>query len=223
MSAQTKTDNNPKALQAKIDLRRRVLEHVKPARVFEGFCGPRGEMSPVYESTATVEHHVGCDVRFDFPDRRRRYVGDCHRVMRAIDLSQFNVFDLDAYGSPWEAAIILAARRRWAPGELGAVLLTDGSGRLSQFGQLPKAMAQLVGQKWVAPTNDIAAIHGSCLNAWLEKAGLVAVKRWQAVKLGSGGMVYSATVFTPRVAMKAEPPVEAPPPDKSAGRRRARA
>jgi hypothetical protein len=43
MSAETNADgavfSAEAALEKKIELRRHVLEHVNPARVFEGFCG----------------------------------------------------------------------------------------------------------------------------------------------------------------------------------------
>jgi hypothetical protein len=45
--------------------------------------------------------------------------------MRAIDLTKFNIIDLDSYGSPWEQAIIIADRRRVAPGALFDLVLTD--------------------------------------------------------------------------------------------------
>jgi hypothetical protein len=68
--------------------------------------------------------YVGVDEVYKPWDPRRRFVGDNRIVMRAVDLQPFNVFDLDAFGDPWEQLVILAARRKWAPGERGAVLLT---------------------------------------------------------------------------------------------------
>ena len=49
------------------------------------------------------------------------------RLMRAIDLKRFNVFDLDAHGSPWKQWLILLARRPMLPGERIAVILTEGT------------------------------------------------------------------------------------------------
>ncbi|HVH77139.1 MAG TPA: hypothetical protein VM755_19655 [Stellaceae bacterium] len=47
--------------------------------------------------------------------------------MRAIDLAPFNLFDFDAWGSPWEHVAILCARRPVQPGERIGLVLTDGS------------------------------------------------------------------------------------------------
>jgi hypothetical protein len=47
-------------------------------------------------------------------------------VMRAIDLQRFNLFDIDAFGSPWEQLWLVAQRRRIASGERVAFALTSG-------------------------------------------------------------------------------------------------
>jgi hypothetical protein len=140
--------------------------------------------------------HIGCDLRFDWPDQRERYVGDTHRVMRSIDLERFNVFDLDAYGSPWIAMLILLARRAWRAGELGAVVLTDGSGRKSKFSTPPHAVADLLGMRRVPPTDASAEIHAACTAEWLRRAGVRQLHRWEAVSSAAQPMVYSAVVFS---------------------------
>jgi hypothetical protein len=71
--------------------------------------------------------------------------------MRAIDLSGFNVFDFDAWGSPWSHAIVLAARRKVESGELLGVVLTEGSGLKIKMGGLPLALALLAGVKPTMP------------------------------------------------------------------------
>ena len=54
--------------------------------------------------------YVGCDLKW-YRDERLAYVADNRRVLRAIDLKPFNVFDFDAWGAPWEQVLILIARR----------------------------------------------------------------------------------------------------------------
>jgi len=127
----------------KIELRRRVLEHVKPARVLDVFCGPEGLMWA--EAWREAESYVGIDRVWKPEDERRRFVGDNLRILRAIDLAPFNVFDLDAFGSPWKHAVILAERRRWAAGERGALVLTDGGLLGSKLGGKDRGIAELVG------------------------------------------------------------------------------
>ncbi len=190
----TLTDNRPSAIAAKLEMRRRVMELVEPAHVFEGFCGPvaTGGMSEAWSGAAA---HVGCDLRYAWPDPRERYVGDTHRVMRSIDLARFNVFDLDAYGSPWTAMMILLARRSWALGEVGAVVLTDGLGRKSKFGTPPRVVAELLGMRQLPPCENSEAIHDACSHEWLRRAGLRQVQRWRATSIGPQPMIYSAVVF----------------------------
>lgn len=110
-----KTDNNPHAIKAKAELRQRVLDAVgKPAGVFDAFAGSGQMFSAVWHQ---AEHYVGCDLKW-IRDGRLMFAGDNRRVLRAVDLAPFRVVDLDSYGSPWEQAIIVADRRRVAPGEL---------------------------------------------------------------------------------------------------------
>ena len=70
--------------------------------------------------------YVGCDLKW-YRDERLAYVADNRRVLRAIDLAPFNVFDFDAWGAPWEQVLILIARRPLLPGERIGLVLTEGS------------------------------------------------------------------------------------------------
>lgn len=198
-------DNTKHSHDAKIDLRRRVLEHVEPAHVFDAFCG-LGEMyRGAWKDAAS---YVGCDERpWDPKDERRRFVADNRRVLRCLDLSAFNVFDFDAYGGPWEQLVILAARRRWRAGEVGAIVLTDGSTRKTRLGQGSHALNALIGTKTLAAfgvslssANDMADV---ALRAWYRRAGVVPRKAWIAkASAGDNGgmpaMRYTAVVFEGR-------------------------
>jgi hypothetical protein len=59
--------------------------------------------------------YVGCDPRW-FLDPRPAFVASKRAVLRCIDLGRFGFFDLDGYGSPREAALIVAGRRTVRPG-----------------------------------------------------------------------------------------------------------
>jgi hypothetical protein len=127
---------------AKIEIRRHVLDAIgREAAVFDAFAGT-GEMfrSIWHEARA----YVGCDLEWH-RDGRLAYVCDNRRVMRCIDLAPFALFDLDAHGSPWEQATILAARRPVAVGERVGIVLTEGSGLNLKTGKLGNALGQLVG------------------------------------------------------------------------------
>lgn len=66
-------------------------------------------------------------------------------VLAAVDLSGFNLFDFDAYGSPWSEIGSLFRRRKMKPGEIVALVLTDGSPRRAMLGHTAKALARLAG------------------------------------------------------------------------------
>jgi hypothetical protein len=191
------THNGALALPAKVIIRDNVLAAVPTVRVFDAYCGPVGEMhARVWRKAAD---YVGVDTAWRREDVRRRYVADAALVMRAVDLSHWNVFDIDAFGSPWDLAIILAARRRWAPGELGALVLTDGSDGKMRFGGF-NAMAELVGPAYSKHVRG--DLQKSALRAWLERAGVVPEHMWNAQgysgQVGSILMNYTAVVFRGR-------------------------
>lgn len=204
-AASAKVHNAPAAIGAKVDLRTRALEWVggkDQARVFDAFAG-RGEMwRGVWRHAAG---YAGCDKTWQSSDPGRRFVGDNRLVMRAIDLAPFNVFDLDAFGSPWEQMLILAARRRWKRRERGAIVLTDGSSLNLRWGGAPKAMAQLCGisGKRLPPKESTSSvIQQTALTEWCTKAGIALKKMWRAQGNGSGKggavMVYTTVCFEGR-------------------------
>ena len=100
-----KTDNNPQAFKAKVAIRRNVLATIgSEAAVFDAFAGSGKMFSEVWKDAS---NYTGCDLKPQ-RDSRLMFCADNRRVMRVIDLSKFNVFDLDSYGSPWVQAVILA-------------------------------------------------------------------------------------------------------------------
>jgi hypothetical protein len=196
-----KVHNSPAALGAKLKMREKVLELVTPAHVFDAFCGPVGEMhGHVWHRAAS---YVGVDKEWRHEtDARRRFVADNMRVLRAIDLQPFNVFDLDAFGSPWPQMTVLLAKREWAKDEIGAVVLTDGSGMKSRFGGAESACALMAGlESAQVPSSAKSQDHlfDLALGNWLARARVKAQKMWRSDSRGSGKggmrMLYAAVVF----------------------------
>jgi hypothetical protein len=140
--------NNKRALAAKVAIRRSVAEAVgAPVHVFDAFAGAGELYRDVWRDAAAS--YTGCDKRY-FRDGRRVFVADNRRVLRAIDLAPFNVFDLDAYGCPWEQAVIIAARRKFAEGERVGIVVTEGNGANYKNGVVPVAVRSLTGLKHFA-------------------------------------------------------------------------
>lgn len=194
-----KSDNGRHAKKAKIELRELALSMVPRASVFDAFSG-LGEMYMAVWHRA--DRYLGCDAREWSPaEPHRRLVADNRAALRCLDLAAFNVFDLDAYGSPWEQAAIVATRRRWAPGERGAVLLTDGSDMKLRFGgRLPASIAWYVGTSHASSGAQTAeTMQAFLLSAWCERAGVKPLRcaRAQGRSGDAGNLVmrYTALVF----------------------------
>lgn len=192
-----KADNAERGLSAKVDIRRRVLEAVTPGKavVFDAFAG-RGVMwSHVWKDAAG---YVGCDERDWFRDERCCFVADNRRVLRAIDLAPFTVFDLDAYGSPWEQALIIAARRRVAKGERLGLIITEGTSLHTRFSSLPHALRQAAGLN-PAVADGAGRLHDELIARALlgvvRRLRCTVVRQWRAASTTGAQVRYIGTVL----------------------------
>jgi hypothetical protein len=181
-----KTDNASSATTAKVAIRSNVLQHIgDETHVFDAFAG-EGHMHAAVWIRATS--CTGCDERF-FRDDRLAYVADNRRVLRTIDLARINIFDLDAYGSPWEQAVIIARRRSLQPGERLGLVITDGSGMKIKMGGVPRALQLLSGMKarpGLAKGSAQTELIGRALRSAARIMGGELTKQWIAEgKLGS--------------------------------------
>lgn len=188
-------DNHSAGYTGKVSVRNHVLETIgaDKAHVFDAFAGAGSMHKAVWSKAAS---YVGCDEKFFF-DRRSAYVGDNKIVMRSIKLEPFNVFDLDAYGSPWEQAIIVARRRPVRPLDRIGFVLTEGSTIALRFTRTPPALAEIA--KIPRNASGISRSAKDVVN--LAIAGLCRemncrlVKRWQAERSGGSRMTYIGLVL----------------------------
>lgn len=69
-------------------------------------------------------------------------MGDNRKVMKGLDLSQFDLIDLDAFGCPWEQLAICAQK---APG-----VLVTATHIIVTLGPVPKQLLQMAGlpEEW---------------------------------------------------------------------------
>ena len=190
-----KTDSTPAARAAKVTIRDNVLRSIGAARaqVFDAFAGA-GEMHDAVWAGAAS--YVGCDLQF-YRDDRMAFVADNLRVLRAIDLSPFNVFDFDAYGSPWEQCVILAARRPLEPGERLGLVLTEGSGLDMRLRGLPGVMAHLAGMHPHASgaSRSPDEIIDRCIVGLTRRMQATVERRWQATGKSGTAMRYIGLVL----------------------------
>jgi hypothetical protein len=202
-----KRDNHPAALKAKVDLRLRVAAEIEKPRVLDLFCG-RGEMYRAAWRDVAIEY-VGCDSRPWLPTDPPRFVADNRRLLRSLDIGRFNIFDLDAYGAPWEQLELLAHWRQWNVGERGGLVVTDGGIAYGRFGGMPKALARLVGSEKSGRKTTVASLEGARNNhdlgiqAWAKKSRVEIIKKWTASipstgRYGTANCSYEGFVFEGR-------------------------
>lgn len=163
------------------------------ARVFDAFAGSGRMHHQVWNQAS---HYVGCDLKW-YPDERIAYVADNRRVMRAIDLNRFNLFDFDAYGNPWEQCLILAARRKVAPGEKIGIVLTDGSALKMKLGSMPIALKKIAGLR--DNVAGAARLQDSLIDRAIvnlaKSLNCKILKRWQATGKTGAAVVYTGLVL----------------------------
>lgn len=190
-----KDNNNAAATEAKAAIRAHVLANIgaENARVFDAFAGA-GEMHKRVWNRAAA--YVGCDQTW-YRDDRECFVADNRLVMRAIDLGLFNIFDLDAWGSPWEQVLIVAARRKLQKGERIGLIITEGAGKTVKLGGVPSALQKLTGLKGRLSGANKAhdEIIDMALAAVCDRMGAGIARRWQAKGKTGASMRYIGLVL----------------------------
>lgn len=91
---------NNARIDAKIEVRKKTIDIIgcDNARVLEIFCGSGEMYDAVWKDAA---YYVGID-KIKFFDNRKTICGDADKALRIVDLNQFNIIDIDAYGSPYD-------------------------------------------------------------------------------------------------------------------------
>lgn len=194
-------NNHPSSAADKSGLRRRVLAAIPGASVFDAFAGAGRMWRSVWRNAAA---YVGCDLKWYRDRDRMAYVGDNRRVLRAIDLAGFNLFDLDSYRSPWDCALIIADRRAVATGELIGIVLTDGSLIGLKLGKTPNALAELAGIASGARgmSHQYHQIIDRAVSALCERMRCDVVQRWQAQGQTQAGVMYIGLVLRGRAIVR---------------------
>ncbi|MDP3767758.1 MAG: hypothetical protein Q8S13_07065 [Dehalococcoidia bacterium] len=183
--------------KAKVQIREHVMAELGAERtiVFDAFAGAGIMWREVWSRAAG---YVGCDERWH-NDERRCFVADNRRVLRCIDLAPFTIFDADAYGSPWEALLIIAARRKIQPGERIALVLTEGTSLKTRWGsQLPNALSEAAGLTRAA-ARGAGRVHdeiiGRALAGVVDRMGGRIVRQWRAMGTTTAAVRYLGVVL----------------------------
>lgn len=93
------------AIDLKIEMRNRYLP--PNARVLDCFCGKGRIYQAVYRDK--VQFYCGVDNQ-KIHSLTLCTVMDNIKYLASMDISEFNVFDLDAYGSPWKQMYLILKR-----------------------------------------------------------------------------------------------------------------
>lgn len=195
-----KVNNRRNAMPTKIAMRETLFAAMAergPVHVFDAYAGTGELYKEVWHK---ADSYTGCDIAYEpLPKRddRLMFAADNVRVLRAIDLSPFNVFDLDSYGSPWEPALIIAMRRKLEAGEHIGIVATDGSGRTLKANQTPKGIRTLAGL--AASFSGLGRWHEEvitrCLNGMATRMGGRLIRRWEAKGRTGIAVRYVSVVF----------------------------
>jgi hypothetical protein len=191
---QVRIRNHRGGKSAKITIRHNVLDAIgRTAHVFDAYAGSGEMFREVWHHAAG---YVGCDTEW-CRDGRTLFVCDNRRVMRAIDLNRFSIFDFDAFGSAWHQMLILSARRAVQADERIGIVFTDGTLVKLKQGGLPNAMAVAAGmtgkisglQRW---RDDIIqrAIYGVA-----KRIGCTVERQWQAEGTSKAKVLYVGLVL----------------------------
>lgn len=205
-----RVDNAADMTASKVSMRRWcVAELGGTATVLDAFAGEQHLRRASYPGLPWR----GIDVRKLGPDQ---YVGDNRRVLRAIDLRPFNLFDLDAYGEPFEQAAVIATRRPLAPGERAAMLLTISLFRI-KLGEHSKILEAILGTPKGLACVPAAMLAVDRAEAWI-------VNRWRGTTVARRralghtniGMVYDALIVEGRAVDPQPASAGTPPPPSEA-------
>lgn len=134
-----KKTNNAKT-DAKKKIRLKILNSISSPSVLEVYCGS-GDM--YYDVWSKADNYLGIDKNKYF-DKRATICGDAIKAVSTIDLSEFNIFDIDAYGSPYDVLKIIMQRIPKNKNKYGFVI-TDGISMDLRLGRICKGVRYFTG------------------------------------------------------------------------------
>lgn len=188
-----KTDNAK--VDAKVLLRQAVLAEitVDEAAVLDVFCG-KGEMYGAVWHKAKM--YTGIDKKKYF-DSRVLVCGTAEKAIRLVDIKKYNIFDIDAYGSPYEILSYVVANVGSTHRKLGFVL-TDGVQMDMRMGRVCTGIRQLTGIKTKIIKN-VHSMHDELIYRIIENVCFAVGGSLRALKLAKGvtgsGMRYYSFII----------------------------
>lgn len=189
------------ALSVKVGMRRWMVEQLGGhPMILDCFCAGGMLWDRAYDRTSS---YVGLDLR-QFNDERRTIVTDSLRYLRHADanLDQFDLFDLDAYGSPMEHLAAICQRIQRPKGKRVGFILTDGTAFNSRMNGTNHGLLHYIGVSSHERARVQADYHSDIIAMGITKAlrtaGLTSVETRKAENTAhsggnqgmGGGMIY---------------------------------
>ncbi len=185
------TDNTDRG--EKIIIRKNLLQCITNPSVLECYAGSGHIWRECYQGFP----YLGLDLK-PVADGRNLLQIDNRKFLRSADLSAYNFFDLDAYGSPWHQFLIVLRRRQLSHGDRIAIAITDGLNFKMRMSSLPDGMRSCLN---IPPGLNIPNlhVHQEFINARIvvessRRAGLKIMSGWQGQN-PRGNMKYYGVVL----------------------------
>ena len=181
--------NNAK-ITAKEELRK--IDGIDNLSVLDIYCGA-GEM---YNACwKFVKYYEGIDIK-EFDDGRTLHIGNAPQILKKINIDKFDVFDIDAYGSPYECLSIILNKIKTR--KTRHFVITDGIEIDMRMGNVEQFFALIAGIT-ASKINNIYKIHDQLILKILkniEKKLNVKVSNFLIAKgkTGSGMRYYRFTI-----------------------------
>jgi len=158
----------------------------------EVFCGA-GEMHKLVWHKSDM--YTGID-KVKFFDDRHTICGDARKALRLVDISKFNIFDIDAYGSPYE--ILRDILPLVGDHSKISFVLTDGTNMDLKLGRISKGMRFFTGIDFHI-VKRAHVLHDEFINDVIDKtanllSGSVENKRIAKGVTGSAMRYYTFTI-----------------------------
>jgi len=181
--------NNAK-INAKEELRK--IDGIKNLSVLDIYCGAGEMYNKVWKS---AKYYEGIDIK-EFDDGRKLYVGDAPHILKKINIDKFDVFDIDAYGSPYECLSIIL--NKITTKNQKHFIITDGIDIDLRMGNVEQFFGVLTGVN-SNKINNIHKIHDQLILALLKNIEInknVKVSNFLIAKgkTGSGMRYYKFTI-----------------------------
>ena len=132
------------SLTAKVEIRKDLRKKLgmPDPKILDVYCGEGTMHREAWDST---RNYLGLDIQY-YKDERETVVCDSGRFLRQKDLDEFDIFDIDAFGSPIIPAYkTICNRIAWTQRSVVGFVMTDGTGLAGKWNNMSKELFDYIG------------------------------------------------------------------------------